>query len=82
MTNPTHNANILPYDGNNPNNCDFCGIRSASWKFTPLDTMDETHCLCFECRDPRVNAYGRLGIVPDKDTETIEKWCWYRNNYA
>ena len=84
-TQHTHTAKILPYDGHNPNNCDCCGIQSASWSFTPLDIFNKTLNLCATCRTTSVqgmsDAYQLYNITPDLFKSNIEKLCWYNNNY-
>jgi hypothetical protein len=81
----THVATKLPYNGNNPNNCSCCGIRSASWSFTPLDIMNSTIHLCYHCRTSPVgsslSAYIKYDIVPDVKRDFIEYGCWYRTQH-
>ncbi len=80
----THVATELPYNGYKPNNCDCCGTNSATFTFTPIDTIKKTINLCPECRTSPVhgfyNAYEFYNIVPDIIKINIERLCWKNEN--
>jgi hypothetical protein len=84
MTAHTHIATELPYNGNNPNNCDCCGVSSATFKFTPVDSFGTTVNLCPTCRTSPVygtyNAYIHYSITPDMLKINVERLCWANPN--
>ena len=75
----THLAKECPYDGNNPNNCDYCGVRSATWFFEGIRFPRKDHRLCPDCRKYRI--LEELSIISDKSYDYLNKKCWYYVNY-